>query len=201
MNKPIVLIVEGIDHIGKTTLIRELMNEHYGLLANFNPVYYRDLVQLNTIRTIMPDKDPSFLDEKHSGILCGIINTLYALRDRNISFIFDRLHLSGAAYALALRNNRKPLSFNRTFEQIMLDKLSDYYAIYLVTAIVRNNKASDTDEAVSAKDLLKVNEAFVECEKESILPNKTVLDISINSNGISDILFECHFNKIANLFK
>ena len=45
MNNPIVLIVEGIDHIGKTTLIRELMNEQYGLLKNYNPVYYRDLVQ------------------------------------------------------------------------------------------------------------------------------------------------------------
>ena len=198
MNNPIVLIVEGIDHIGKTTLIRELMNEQYGLLKNYNPVYYRDLVQLNTIQTIIPNKDSSFLDEKHPGILCGIINTLYALRDRNISFIFDRLHLSGAAYALALRNNRKPLSFNRTFEQIMLDKLSGYYDIYLVTAIVRNNKASDTDEVVSAKDLLKVNEAFVECEKESILPNKTVLDISIDSNGMSDILCAWQLNKIAN---
>lgn len=190
MDKPLVLIVEGIDHIGKTTWIKDLIKPDRFLGSRYkNIVYYRDLVQLNTIRTVMPWTQPEFLDTKHYGILIGIINMLNAMKETGTSFVFDRLHLSGAAYAMALRNNDEPFRFNRSFERMLLDIVGKDYDIKLATFIVKNDKFPTTDEVVNAEQLELVNEKFKVCHANSILPREQ-FGLMLDNHGISDIMFE-----------
>lgn len=188
MNKPLVLIVEGIDHIGKTTWIKDLIKPDGFLGSRYkNIIYYRDLVQLNTIRTVMPYAPPEFLDIKHYGILIGIINMLNAMKGTRTSFVFDRLHLSGAAYAMALRNNDQPFKFNRPLERMLLDTVGKDYDIKLATFIVKNDKFPTTDEVVNAEQLELVNEKFKVCHANSIL-DRAIFDIKLDEHGMSDIM-------------
>ena len=181
------IIVEGIDHIGKTTWIKECLipnlEKQFG--SQYDIIYYRDLVQLNTIKRVLPDEDVTFLDKKHYGILCGIINMLNAFSKRNVMFVFDRLHLSGAAYAKGLRNDDGPSEFNHWFEQ-ELKKVTDPLLITFV--LDKNQKPSDDDEVVNSTELLKINQLFDQFAQESSLPKRTYqLKMSDGMSNIQEV--------------
>lgn len=178
------IIVEGIDHIGKTTWIKKCLIP--GLRSMYGPsydiVYYRDLVQLNTIKQVLPNETADFLDKKHYGILCGIINMLEAFKDRKIVFVFDRLHLSGAAYARGLRNNDDPYKFNTWFET-ELKRVTDPL---LVSCLLDENQIpSDDDEVVNSKQLKQINSIFAEYTLLTTLPKYTIF-LKMD-NGISNL--------------
>lgn len=178
------IIVEGIDHIGKTTWIKNhlipSLKTIYG--DSYDVVYYRDLIQLNTIKQVLPNEDASFLDKKHYGILCGVINMLEAFKNKNLIFVFDRLHLSGAAYAEGLRNNIEPYKFNTWFET-ELNKVTDPL---LVSCLLEEDQIpSDEDEVVNSKQLEQINKLFAKYTVLSELPKCRIL-LKMH-NGISNL--------------
>lgn len=177
------IIVEGIDHIGKTTWIKKcLIPSLKRMYPKYNVIYYRDLIQLNTIRQVLPNEDASFLDKKHYGILCGIINMLEAFKNEKIVFVFDRLHLSGAAYARGLRNNEEPYKFNTWFE-IELKKVTEPL---LVSCLLDENQIpSNDDEVVNSKQLEQINSIFAEYTLLTTLPKYTIF--LKMKNGISNL--------------
>lgn len=175
MAKNRYIIIEGIDHIGKSTFIDNLLN---GKLEH-QYTYYRDKIQLNTIRNVMPETPVDFLDVKHAGILCGVINMADCVRE---NIIFDRLHLSGAAYAAALRNNEEPKQILPFFE----NELNNITETVLVTFVL-DGTPRDDDEAVKSKDLEKVNEQFDKLHDNSILP-KIKVRLQMNQDGMTNIL-------------
>lgn len=177
------IIVEGIDHIGKTTWIKKcLIPSLKRMYPKYNVIYYRDLIQLNTIRQVLPNEDASFLDKKHYGILCGIINMLEAFKNEKIVFVFDRLHLSGAAYARGLRNNEEPYKFNTWFE-IELKKVTEPL---LVSCLLDENQIpSNDDEVVNSKQLEQINSIFAEYTLLTTLPKYTIF--LKMKNGVSNL--------------
>lgn len=178
------IIVEGIDHIGKTTWIKNYLiprlKSIYG--DSYKILYYRDLVQLNTIKQVLPNENASFLDKKHYGILCGIINMLEAFKNEKIVFVFDRLHLSGAAYAKGLRNNDEPYKFNAWFET-ELKKVTDPL---LISCLLNENQIpSNDDEVVNSEQLERINQIFAEYTFSSELPKYRIF-LEMH-NGISNL--------------
>lgn len=178
------IIVEGIDHIGKTTWIKNCLIPQlktvYG--TEYTVIYYRDLIQLNTIKQVLPNENASFLDKKHYGILCGIINMLKAFTDKKIVFVFDRLHLSGAAYAEGLRNNEDPYKFNAWFES----ELKKVTNPLLISCLLEENQIpSNDDEVVNSKQLELINKIFVKYTNSSEL-RKIVIPLKMK-NGISNL--------------
>lgn len=174
MEKNRYIIIEGIDHIGKSTFIEALRRK-----LEYQYTYYRDKIQLNTIRTVMPGASVDFLDVKHVGILCGVVNMADCVPE---NIIFDRLHLSGAAYAAALRNNEEPKQILPFFE----NELNNITDVALVTFVL-DGTPRDDDEAVKSKDLERVNEQFDKLHDDSILP-KIKVRLQMNQDGMTNIL-------------
>lgn len=98
------------------------------------------------------------------------------------NIIFDRLHLSGAAYAAALRSNEEPKKILPFFE----NELNTVTETVLVTFVL-DGTPRDDDEAVKSKDLERVNEQFDKLHDDSILP-KIKVHLQMDQNGISNIL-------------
>lgn len=168
------IIIEGIDHIGKTCFINKLTEK---LKRRYT--YYRDKIQLNTIKAVMPGTPVDFLDIKHAGILCGVLNMAEHIHE---NIIFDRLHLSGAAYAAALRSNEEPKQILPFFE----NELNDITDTVLITFIL-DGTPRDDDEAVDSKELARVNEQFDALHDSSILP-KIKVHLRMDKDGITNIL-------------
>lgn len=168
------VIIEGIDHIGKTTFINKLTEK-----LKHRYTYYRDRIQLNTIKDVMPGVGVEFLDIKHAGILCGVLNMGDWVSE---NIIFDRLHLSGAAYAAALRSNEQPKKILPFFE----NELNHIANPVLVTFMLDGTPRND-DEAVDSTELEKVNEQFDKLHDNSILP-KIKVHLKMNQDGMTNIL-------------
>lgn len=184
MDNPIVLIVEGIDQIGKTTfidklisLIEERNNQKYNIL------YHRDIVQLNSLRKFDIEKTPEFLDEKHIGVIIGTINMFKTLSNvKNTIIVLDRFHITAATYGKVLRNNLKPFEDNMWLEKV----IKQYCHPILLGFYV--DKVKSGDEVVSSKNLELINKEMISEYDSCSFDQKLLVKLNIDKNGISNIM-------------
>lgn len=174
MEKPILIIFEGIDRIGKTTFIKSLIKNRYE-----DAIYVKDQIQLNSLGRF----GKSILDQKHFGYTLGIATMIKSLKESNynLMFICDRLHLTAAAYAKILRNNLVPEEQNTFFEI----QLEDICTPILITFVV--DKVVLKDEVVDVKNLEKLNEEFRYQHEHSKIPHKKMIELNVGPNGCSNI--------------
>jgi thymidylate kinase len=172
-----LIIFEGIDQIGKSTLIRQVQQALTGRVS-----IVKDDIQLNTVNPIKQYfKNPHlFYEEKHVGYILGFINGLKTFKHHDEIILLDRFHWTAYAYSAVLRqnalkdvfiSNQNFIDLNRALEK----SLQSNFDTKLVTFLVNKEQANyiREDEVVSSLDLIRINNRFEEASEQSILNKKT----------------------------
>lgn len=194
-----VIAIEGIDRIGKSTFINELSKRFENTLIE------KPTIGINTLKKMgYPLQDiPHIMEIRNIGLFEEFLYQAQEAYNNNFSkvIIRDRFNLSELAYGIAYRPHmfrRALLTFedidepinlyrkwNNWFEQ-ELDKCSN---TYLITFVLDESSYPNEDEAISAKDLVKVNKQFIEEHEKSIFKNKMLIKLHKNpETGYTDIL-------------
>ena len=155
------IIIEGIDHIGKDTLINQLQNCYGGFIIHSEKPkrlkLYKTLA-LNQFSKILTSNEVYKTDGVTSLYLpeylyqCDYFNTIF--RNMNflssqVPFIYNRLHLGEYVYGALYRNYTEEMQ-NKVFE---LEKLiTDNDNVYLIQLLIHNPKRRAKDDDAFAND-------------------------------------------------
>jgi len=163
-----ILIIEGMDRCGKSTLVEQLRKRYFT-----NP---RILVHHSS----SPPKveDPNEWEVQHYGKL---LDASYQLNyAHGFDIIYDRFHLGAIVYGKKYRNADPEDIYS--IEEMLIHK-DDEIALVLLTdwsnAIVERDDDDSLESGVAEFDETRL--AFEEAFSRSIIPNK--LHINISENG------------------
>mgnify|MGYP000712262765 CR=1 FL=1 len=163
-----ILIIEGMDRCGKSTLVEQLRKRYF--------TGTRVLVHHSS----SPPKveNPNAWEIEHYGTL---LNTTLSLSD-DFSFdvIFDRFHLGAIVYGKKYRGGNPE---NIYAVENMLIRPNDRIALVLLTDWTHNIMERDDDNSIEngPDEFDETRQAFEEAFGKSIIPNK--LHINIHENG------------------
>lgn len=196
LNKKIVIAVEGIDQIGKTTFCKALQRKMSHELENIKITYEKPTIGLNNInKSQYPLSDiRSIFAIRNIGLFEEFLfnaNTHYINRRDSEIIIRDRFNFSELAYGTTLRaheydifkNIEKYIEWNSWFEKSL-----DDIAIVIPITFYLNGNANE-DEVVASGILNKVNKKFMDIHKISEFKNKQMITINMDSEtNLTDIL-------------
>ena len=143
------IIIEGIDHIGKDTLINQLQNCYGGFIIHSEKPkrlkLYKTLA-LNQFSKILTSNEVYKTDGVTSLYLpeylyqCDYFNTIF--RNMNflssqVPFIYNRLHLGEYVYGTLYRNYTEEMR-NKVFE--LEQMITDNNNVYLIQLLMHNPK-------------------------------------------------------------
>lgn len=163
-----ILIVEGLDRCGKSTLVEQLRKNYF--------TGTRILVHHSS----SPPKveNPNAWEEEHYGIILDHCLDL----SMNFSFdiIFDRFHLGAIVYGQKYRNADPTKIYG--IEQRLI-RNGDDVALVLLTDWTCNIMERDDDDSLEngPDEFDETRAAFENAYRESIIPHK--LHINIHENG------------------
>lgn len=143
-----IIIVEGIDRVGKTTLCN-MLNEEFNI-----PIHkYRGLIKYNKM-------DNTEETDKTLGLI-------QLLKETKSSIIFDRTYFSDFVYGMFERNYNIDIAVdNFRIVDDAIAELDDVFLIYVLPTDV--NKSSDEH----GKDLKMYDDEFYDLFKHSKIKNK-----------------------------
>lgn len=138
-----VIIIEGIDRVGKTTLANKL-SERYGI-----PIYKQERIGGNEVdlnpfrvgfRTGKLAAEPDIL----SNILMNYVRArtlvdFWNWSGYNEDIIVDRFHWTEAVYSLVDRGNMEPMRLMMNVEKQMLEQKDKYLIIQVMPADIKNS--------------------------------------------------------------
>ena len=155
------IIIEGIDHIGKDTLINQLQNCYGGFIIHSEKPkrlkLYKTLA-LNQFSKILTSNEVYKTDGVTSLYLpeylyqCDYFNTIF--RNMNflssqVPFIYNRLHLGEYVYGALYRNYTEEMR-NKVFE--LEQMITDNDNVYLIQLLMHNPKRRAKDDDAFAND-------------------------------------------------
>jgi len=161
MNRFNHYIIEGIDNIGKGTLINKLQNEH----GYFHYVHYEKPKTLDMYKEMKnPEKEyqrESF--EEGFKLLCGESKT-----------IFDRFHLGEVVYSPLYRNYlgdyvydmEKTIQANTLFDTVLILLYTTNYGIL-----------KDDGKSFNVQNQKKEQSAFIDAWRKSTFQNKIGVNV------------------------
>jgi thymidylate kinase len=163
-----ILIIEGMDRCGKSTLIEQLRKNYF-----LNPNIFIH-------HSSSPPKvtDPNEWEIVHYRKL---LDTSYALNyTHDFDVIFDRFHLGAIVYGKKYRNADPENIYS--IEQMYIHP-QDEIALVLLTDWTHNIMDRNDDKSIegSPSEFDETRQAFEEAFNRSIIPNK--LHINIHENG------------------
>lgn len=141
-----IIIVEGIDRVGKTTLCKKLSKK-------FNIQIFKNEKFLG--KYIGADTEIELINE--------IINFVKTL---NVNVIFDRLHLSEYVYGKMERDYENETVFD--LENKMIKSFDDLFLILVVPTNI------DKSSLEHGKDLKPYNKEFISVFEKSNIKNKFI---------------------------
>jgi thymidylate kinase len=158
-----IIIVEGIDRVGKTTLCN-MLNEEFDI-----PIHkYKGLIKYNKM-------DNTEETDKTLGLV-------QLLKETNSDIIFDRTFFSDYVYGLFERNYDVDVAiYNFKLIDKVLSEMDDVFLIYVIPVDVQ--KSSNEH----GKDLYEYNEEFYYLFKHSEIKNKYRVTYNTLSEAISFI--------------
>ena len=163
-----ILIIEGMDRCGKSTLVEQLRKRYFT-----DP---RILVHHSS----SPPKveNPNEWEVQHYKSLLDTSYYLNYAEDFNV--IYDRFHLGAVVYGKKYRNADPEDIY--AIEHMLIRK-DDEIALVLLTDYGSRIVDRDDDDSIesSAEEFDETGEAFEEAFHRSIIPNK--LHINITENG------------------
>ena len=162
-----VVIVEGIDRVGKTTLINKLKKE-----VNFVQYEFKNYFkEYSREKEKLRNTDFDLTRQLESRELLCCLSWLDALKDTDINIVIDRLYLSEYAYGLIYR------SYNNTL-CAEIDKKIKELGIELLTVII---DPTNIDESIRqhGRDLYLIKGVF-----------DSLKELTVNK------LFICNYNEL-----
>lgn len=200
-----IIIVEGIDHLHKSTFINELTEriksrgKKVFTLQKYMPSVLDSTVKKNSI----------VFEKRHLGVLeCAISFFNSMIHSRYLDdtiVILDRFHSSQFAYGVALRSNNVISEFgnienlikiNNNFEDELM-KL--FEKCTLVTFCLKEGSSADADGSLSSADLMKVNYEFKRYSRKTKLQNAQI-DLTINPKNFHVNTLE-YLDKVESLIE
>ena len=167
-----ILIVEGIDRIGKTTLVN-----YINKISGKDNFVYQDLGK-NIIQ-------PRVFDNKNETDKLMKLLSMIDLIGKDKFIIFDRFHWSDFSYGLIRRKYDFELAI-RNFN-IIENKLLELDAKVICLFPGNEKTLSECEQEDDSNDLGRINDMFILCKKMSKL--KT-LDIVVFNKSLSFINIE-----------
>lgn len=149
-----IVIVEGIDRVGKTTLCNKLHEETYF------PIYKHKHKEFNYSKMDNLNETDKMLQ------LLDLCNILHG------NIIFDRFHWSDLVYGILDRNYNIPLAYDN-FHKID-QRLINAIIIYVMPTDIEKSSIEH------GKDLTKYNQLMEECKKYSFTKVYTCTYLTIN---------------------
>lgn len=201
-----VIAVEGIDRIGKSTFLEALRREiHLQDLDMEQPVVIeKPSIGINNLKSIgYPlQNTPGIMEIRNIGLMeeflyrCDIASKTYQSK----IIIRDRFNLSELAYGTLYRLGHfrivepansefsgllKYREWNGWFEN-ELDKVAN---VLLITFVLDKESYPNEDEAISAAQLVRVNNEFRNCHNSSNFKNKMLIELHKDpETGITNIM-------------
>ena len=162
-----ILIIEGMDRCGKTTLIENLRKKYF-----VNP---RILVHHSSSPPLV--EDPNLWEINHYS---SLLDTSYMLLSDGYDIIFDRFHLGAIVYGQKYRGAYPDNIYG--IEKRLVHS-NDKIALVLLTDDSISIAERDDNKSIekSANEYSQVGELFDVAYNTSIIPNK--LRINITQNG------------------
>lgn len=180
MIQPTIYIIDGIDRLGKDTLIKKIINEqgHFEVIHKTKPIglkFYE--YDLETYQR------------------ASFLNMFYLIqnRDRNSAIIFNRGHLGECVYAPLYRKYDGNYVFCLE-ESVLEDQLKNHYDIRLILLTTSDfNILHDDGRSFDFNAKEKEQEMFISAFIKSSMPNKVIIDVCDGSGDYKspeDILTE-----------
>ena len=143
-----IVIIEGIDRVGKTTLCNMIHNE-------LN-------IPIHKYKGIVKHENMSNIEESDK-----TLSLLQLLKETNSNIIFDRTYFTDYVYGVLERNYDKEIAYsNFCYIDVVASKMDDVFLIYVVPTDI--NESSNEH----GKDLSKYNDLFYDLFKDSKIKNK-----------------------------
>lgn len=163
-----VILVEGPDNVGKTTLIQGIQNKLNDI--QFHVLHYSNVKQESKEKSILYNKT--------------IYKQMFELFNSDLSFICDRSHLGEMVYGPIYRNYSGEYVLDLEANSGLCDE------IYLVTLIDTSDNLITRDDGLSfsTESIIKNQEIrnFVNAHEKSNIKNKLI--INVDSHGIDEVL-------------
>lgn len=164
-----ILIIEGMDRCGKSTLVEQLRKNYF-----YNHKIF--IHHSSSPPKIVPD--PNAWEVAHYS---AMLDASYALNyAHDFDIIFDRFHLGAIVYGKKYRNADPEEIYS--IEQMHIHS-NDEIALVLLTDWTNKIMERDDDDSLesSSTEFDETRMAFEEAFDRSIIPNK--LHINISENG------------------
>lgn len=201
-----VIAVEGIDRIGKSTFLDALRREIHLQDPDMGQpiVIEKPSIGINNLKSIgYPlQNTPGIMEIRNIGLMeeflyrCEIASKTYQSK----IIIRDRFNLSELAYGaiyrfchfrivepskIGISGLLKYRKWNAWFEN-ELDKVAQ---VFLITFVLDKESYPNEDEAISAAQLVRVNDEFRLCYESSNFKNKMLIELHKDSEtGMTNIM-------------
>jgi thymidylate kinase len=156
-------IIEGIDHLGKSTLTKGIQNA----LGFHQVIHYSKPMMLDCYKNLELYQQKSFLN-------------LFYLLQSNASLIFDRAHLGEAVYAKLYRGYDGTYVFN--YEAI-IPPPSDVRLILLVEDFKKSNHFIDDGLSFDISKRESEQELFVKAWHRSLISDKLIISVTADDGS------------------
>ena len=158
-----IIIVEGIDRVGKTTLCNKL-SEEFGITIH----KYKGIIKYN-------DMNNSEETDKTLGLI-------QLIKETNSDIIFDRTYFSDFVYGVLERNyDIDKAKHNFDMIDVVLSEMEDVFLIYVLPTDI------DSSSQQHGRDLLEYNDEFLYLFKKSNIKNKWKCTYNTMNEAVSFI--------------
>lgn len=194
-----IIAIEGIDRIGKSTFIETLKEKLHDVNECVSISIEKPTIGINTLKKIgYPLQDVSNIMEIRN---IGLFEeTLFQAQNTNEDKIIirDRFNLSELAYGITYRKKEfdkllsgieNPIDVYKSWNSWFEKELDKCAKIFLITFVLDRNSYPNEDEAISAKELVQVNEQFRIEHEKSVFKNKLLVELHKDpETGMTDIM-------------
>ena len=161
----LAFMIDGIDRLGKSTLIDNILNE----LGYHLVVHYEKPKKLDFYT-----HDPLFQYQLH----CN--RTMFFMINEGIRVIFDRTHLGECVYAPLYRNYDGDYVFN-------MEKMTNLKRTKLILLTTSNfDILTDDGESFDWSNKEKEQELFIQAFNKSLIPDKCIIDVHNGNRSYKD---------------
>ena len=154
-----VIIIEGIDRVGKTTLANKI-SEEFDV-----PIYKQDRIGGNFVNLSRRRSGNTMIQQNvlHNYIRANTLVDFWNWSGFTQNIIMDRFHWTEAVYSLIDRNSPEQYENMKLIEKSMLEHKDKYMIIYVVPTDINWSSRQH------GKDLTRHNEEFNMLYKDSKL--------------------------------
>ena len=158
-----IIIVEGIDRVGKTTLVNKIVRE-----LGFIKYHHMELYdKINSV-----DHEVTEIVETEK--ILSTLSALITLKGKDINIIFDRFHISEYVYG----------SIERGYKNESISKFDKMLAELGATLILVKPTDIESSSKQHGKNLKEYSSLFNECVENSLISDKIVC----NYNNLNNVV-------------